>query len=487
MRSLVNNVNTLCSNRMRRIHLLSNLFPATQASNTQEEEEGVTMILLIQEQRRQRVREDRRLGRSKIPLERHIWEREEEEERAGADAASGRFSRCTSLSNSTLTDSEHPPVGSEADTMSEPHSPELQDRPHHRCSYTCCHCFYILAEFLCKTLSNLITPCFTDGLPSSSVNSCILRASSCVFYLPIFSSMAPNPQNTSSSKDGRKQDGTLQALKSFTLPSVGTWVFELEDEEYPCFLELFLSYIMEKDSLDMDESELPLLNSFSSCLRERELHSDTFDILTALKRRQAGRKKDVHLPVFRAGSCFHMLPETPEPLPSIGPPPSVLSEAPTARTSTGALPLLGKQPGLFSVRRQNETPLRQNVITTESSPIWNLTAGIPQTERWPFKAISCPDVDVQLELDSKLEAQFPQLARLLEWMLRWADRSVLLTHSSRKKTGSAMEPVVIRAKASAPAVLFALTLLEQRYTKALLSPDKHYIQIRVRYLLYYYY
>lgn len=292
--------------------------------------------------------------------------------------------------------------------------------------------------------------------------------------------MSPKPQNTS--KDGRKRDGTPQELKRFTLPSVGSWVFELEDEEYPCFLELFLSYMLEKDSLDMEESELPLLNSFSLCLHDRELHSDTFDILTALKRRQAGQKKGVQLPVFRAGSCFYMLPETPELLPSIGPPPSVLSEAHTARTSTGALPLPGKQPGLFSLRRQNEIPLRQNAITAKSIPIRNLIPEIPQMESWPFKTISCPDVDLQLELDSKLEAQFPLLARLLEWMLRWADRSVLLTHSSKKRTGNGAEPVVIRAKASAPAVLSALKLLEQRYTKALLRTDALYTPTKVRYL-----
>lgn len=103
----------------------------------QDEVERATMISLIQEQRRQRVREVRRLAKSKIPLEWYIWEREEEEDRTGANAISDRFSWCTSLSNSTLTDSEHPLVGSEADTadtISEPHSPELQE--HHRYCYT---------------------------------------------------------------------------------------------------------------------------------------------------------------------------------------------------------------------------------------------------------------------------------------------------------------------------------------------------------------
>lgn len=131
---------------MRHVYLHSNLCPAKQTSGTQDAEERAT-IPLIQEQLKQRVREVRRLAKSKIALERHIWEREEEEDRTGANTISDRFSRCTSLSNSTLTDSERPPVGSEADTadsISEPHSPELQYRPHHRYYYTRCDYFYIL-------------------------------------------------------------------------------------------------------------------------------------------------------------------------------------------------------------------------------------------------------------------------------------------------------------------------------------------------------
>lgn len=132
-------MNILCFNSMKPIYVLFNLDTAIQVSSMGNEEEGVSMILLIQEQRKQRVREGRHLARRKIPIERYIWEREEEEERAAADAISGRFSRCTSLSSSILTDSECPQVGSEADTadtVSEPHSPELQNRAHHRYCYT---------------------------------------------------------------------------------------------------------------------------------------------------------------------------------------------------------------------------------------------------------------------------------------------------------------------------------------------------------------
>lgn len=125
--------------------------PATQ--ETQEEEE-MTIIVLVREQRRQRVREGRRLARNKLLIERYIWEKEEEEERPGPDAISDRFSRRTSLSDSTITDSELPTEGSEAataDTISEPHSLELQDRPHYRYSYTPWHYFGILIKLcLCE-------------------------------------------------------------------------------------------------------------------------------------------------------------------------------------------------------------------------------------------------------------------------------------------------------------------------------------------------
>lgn len=269
-----------------------------------------------------------------------------------------------------------------------------------------------------------------------------------------------------------------------SLPTVGTWVFELEDGEYLCFLELFFSYVLEKDSLDTEGSELPLLSSFSSRLRDRELLSDTFDMLTTLKRHQAGRKRDALLPVFRSGHCFHMLPETPEPPPSIGNTPSFLSETRTVRTSTAAQPPPRKQHGLFSLFQQgrpapSETPPKGSLISVELSPVQNSFPWAAQTEHWSFKMVSHPDVDLQLELDSKLEAQFPRLGRLVEWMLRWADRSVLATQPSRKKSEGASEPVVIRAKTTAPAVVLALRLLEQRYTAALMGTDKRCAQLKV--------
>ncbi|KAL6472327.1 hypothetical protein MHYP_G00185150 [Metynnis hypsauchen] len=421
---------------------------ATQLSGGEEEEERETMMLLIQDQRRQRCREERHLAKILAPLEQHLWEREEEEERGGAATILSRFSLGTSLSNSTLTDYERPLVGSEgdtADTLSEPLSPDLQAR----------------SPYSSKSSKAQDSP---ERLKIKRKED---RSSKSVTKGPVQVSVTEQAGN-----------------KDHSLPVVGTWLFELDDEEYLRFLELFFSYVLEKDSLDSEESELPLLSSFSSQLHDRELHSDTFDLLTALKRRKAGRKRDVLLPVFCAGHCFQTLPETPQPPLSIGLTPSIISETHTTLTSMAVQPPPGKQPGLFS-RCQNgsqarsEAPLRGSVVSAEMSSVQNSFPWTPQIEYWSVKTISHPDVDHQLELDSKMEAQFPKLGRLLEWMLRWADRSILVTQPSRKKPEGAGEPVVIRAKASAPAVLFALGLLEQRFSAALLGVAKHCTQLKV--------
>ncbi|XP_049324352.1 ciliogenesis and planar polarity effector 1 isoform X3 [Astyanax mexicanus] len=414
--------------------------PASE-SGGEEEEEGETMMLLIQDQRRQRCKEERRLAKNLAPLERHLWERDEGEEKGGTASMLSRFSLDTNLSNSTLTDYERPLVGSEtdmADTLSEPLSPDMQTRPHHSSRFQ-------KAEDRSETSRNERN---ADGR-SKSVTKGAAQGS-----------VVDEGNNTGP-----------------TLPTVGTWVFELEDEEYLRFLELFYSYVLEKDSLDTEESELPLLSSFSSQLRERELHSDTFDMLTTLKRRKAGRKRDALLPVFCAGRCFHILPVTPEPTPSVSLAPSVISDAHTAQTSMSVKPLRGKQPGLFSLL-QRRGQSANSVVRAEKSPVKTLFQLAPQIEPWLFKAVSHPDVDLQLELDSKLETQFPRLGRLFEWMLRWADRSVLVSQTSRKTLEGAGEPVVIRAKASAPAVLLALRLLEQRYTAGLQGTDKHGVQLK---------
>lgn len=302
----------------------------------------------------------------------------------------------------------------------------------------------------------------------------LIYSAICFLWL-CFHSLKPQDTNINIKPKNqiKKTRSEQEEDQHFLVPTVGSWRFELEDQEYPCFLELFLSYILEKDNVDAEESELPLLSCFSSHLHDRELYSDTFDMLTALKRRQNSRKRDERLPVFHAGSCFQFFPETPEPLPSIGLTDSVLSETHTVRT------LPGKQPGLFGLRRQSIAQGGNEGGISEISTILTPLTKVTRTENWPFKIVTCPDLDLQLEPDSKIEAQFPQLARLLEWMLRWADRNASLTHSGRKKTCSTGTSAVMRVKSSAPAVLSALKLMQRRHTAGLLVTDKCRADMRV--------
>lgn len=285
-----------------------------------------------------------------------------------------------------------------------------------------------------------------------------------------------------------------------SLPVVGTWEFELEDEEYLNFLELFLSYVLEKDSCDGGDSgsELPLLKSFSSQLRERELHSLTFDVLTTIHRRQRdaphpSRKNVVNdPPVFRAGCCYKPVKQGAATEMQTS---SVWSETPVPRTSLSvtSLPGLGdgRPKGLFGLRQQSSVPLGQRVkgdfFGSETSPKRCSFPKEQPSESLIFGSSTSAEAVMELQqgLDPKLEAQFPELGRLLEWMVRWADRRVLLGHHGKRKKemgggdgATADERVVIRVKASASAILTSLSLLQERYA-ALLGTDHYNAQIQV--------
>lgn len=66
------------------------------------------------------------------------------------------------------------------------------------------------------------------------------------------------------------------------LPVIGAWEFERDDDEYIKFLELFLSYVLERDLLGSKDAGIPFLTSFSGHLREHELNSFLFDVHTTL-------------------------------------------------------------------------------------------------------------------------------------------------------------------------------------------------------------
>lgn len=275
-------------------------------------------------------------------------------------------------------------------------------------------------------------------------------------------------------------------------PVVGIWEFELEDEEYLDFLELFFSYVLEKGSAD--EGELPLLKSFSSKLKERELHSLTFDVLTSVHRRQ----RDAHHlvrkqpgsdpPVFRAGCCYKPVKQD---VPSELLTSSVSTEEPVSRAAFPAARFsrqrADRQKGLFGQRQQSSLSLAQRMKRGNVGPGTNPILSPFPTERQSERVFGSSTsmeaaVELQQSLDPKLEAQFPQLGRLLEWMARWADRRVLVPPNSQgrkeESAAPAKEGVMIRVKASAPAILTSLSLLRRRHA-ALLGHDRCGAHIQV--------
>lgn len=309
-------------------------------------------------------------------------------------------------------------------------------------------------------------------------------------------------------KDAKKFENFIQEKCAKTedrdkglpsLPVIGSWEFELEDEEYLNFLELFLSYLLEKNNTDGEDfgSELPLLRSFCPELRKRELHSLKFDVLSTIHRRQSGEHHPArkHLsnapPVFRAGSCFKLVKqgENPELQTS-----SVWTETTISRgsLSVSSHPGLrtGKHKGLFGQQQRDVPPasVKEAVPGCETSPVKNAFSAGQPSEGFIFGSLVSLEAvtDLQQGLDPKLEAQFPELGRLLEWMVRWADRRVLLGHRGKKKNvkeEEADEGVVIRVKASSSAILTALSLLEckhtvlpqtERYSSHIQVPEMHF-------------
>ncbi|KAM7368998.1 hypothetical protein PAMP_013298 [Pampus punctatissimus] len=432
----------------------------------EKEEPNELMIILLQDKLRQRRKHLGRLQRHLAAPELHLWEKEEEEEDRGSKhgmAMLRQLSLGTSLSASTLTDCGFPLLCSDGDTAentSDAVSPEQHSRSINRGKK---------AKVRDRETSKRTVK--TEGVI----------------------------QEESHPADAKENDGQNN-VDLPSLPVVGTWEFELEDEEYLNFLELFLSYVLEKDSTDGGDldNELPLLRGFSSRLRERELHSLTFDVLTTIHRHQRDGHHPArkHLrnnpPVFRAGCCYKPMKQgtTPELQNS-----SIWSEAPISRTSLSvtSLPGLrtGRQNGLFGLQQQSRVSLAQRTKEAYSgfdiSPNQSAFPTGQPSDCLVFGSSTSVQTVIELQqgLDPKLEAQFPELGRLLEWMVRWADRKVLLGHHCKKKKakgnavgGTADDGVVIRVKASAPAVLTSLSLLEHRYS-ALLGTDHYSAHIQI--------
>nr|XP_048284916.1 ciliogenesis and planar polarity effector 1 isoform X5 [Myodes glareolus] len=393
------------------------------------------MSVVMRSVHKVRAKALKRVQRNIGASEMSIWE-PDEEEKPDAAPPSDRFSPGTSLSRSTLTEQGSSLVHSDADTFSETLSFEERTWMHFYRRHTPSHGELTMV-----------------GKPSDEKKAC-------------------------RQKKGLQRKDDHEPLGKIVLPTVGVWEFERDDDEYINFLELFLSYVLERDLCSSDPG-IPFLTSFSGHLREHELNSLFFDVHTTLKQRQSRTRSEN---VYRAGSCFAVIPESHEceklfslnstcaqnlESQALSSPELVNQSASTSENplSEGKnerkVGLFGlKQKPIYRIQNdKRENPLMQRPSTHS---FW-----IPKSVRnggFRFRAVQCTAAGPQEGLPLLLENVFGQFGRLVEWMVRWSDRR-LLCDSGVAQSSCKYSPV-IRVKTSTAAILTSLWLLEQPYCAA---------------------
>ncbi|XP_027719180.1 ciliogenesis and planar polarity effector 1 isoform X3 [Vombatus ursinus] len=397
-----------------------------------------------------RVKALKRVRRNIGPFEVNIWEPPEEETTDNKIHAYDQFSPGASLSRSTLTEVGNSLAHSDtetADTFSEALSSEKkrENAQNH-------------AEF------TLI-------------------------------SKHDNKKKKFNSEECPERKGDRENLpRENTVPVVGVWEFERDDDEYIKFLDLFLSYVLEKDLIGSNNPGIPFLSSFSAHLKKHELNSLLFDVHTTLKRRQG---KPTSQNVFRAGSCYVIIPESceseksstlnSENFKNLGnqtSSPSVLVvQGPRSfiqNSSNEVIKSTGKK-GLFGLKEKSMYRIKDDNREIPMSHRLPKQVFLPQnfkTTKFTYKAVQWSDIIPHEELSPELKNKFGSIAKLLEWMIRWSDRRLLC--DSTKPESSCQYSPVIRVRTSAAAILTSLWLLEQSHFVQQTShvickiPENHY-------------
>uniref|UniRef100_A0A2K6V508 Ciliosis and planar polarity effector complex subunit 1 n=1 Tax=Saimiri boliviensis boliviensis TaxID=39432 RepID=A0A2K6V508_SAIBB len=384
-----------------------------------------------------RVKALKRVQRNIGSFEMNIWEPIEEEK---PDEAPGfdRFSLGTSLSRSTLTELGNSVANSDAD----------------------------MADMCSEAL-------LVEG---KGINKYQRNVPNCMELASI--GKPPDKKKICNQKENPARKEDREKLSQNTLPVIGVWEFERDDDEYIKFLDLFLSYILERDLLNLRDAGIPFLTSFSEKLRENELNSLLFDVHATLKRRQ-GKTKSQN--VFRAGSCFVVAPESYEAEKSSSLNDEYGTHLENQALSSSVLVNQGIKSfleyplnevnknegmrGLFGLKQKSiyriQADTREKCLIQRSSNHIFWTPKYIKTRKCIFKAIQCSDINPQEDLPLALNNTFGSIGRLLEWMIRWSNRR-LLCDSGITESSSAYSPV-IHVKTSTAAILTSLWLLEQPY------------------------
>uniref|UniRef100_U3IMM2 Ciliosis and planar polarity effector complex subunit 1 n=1 Tax=Anas platyrhynchos platyrhynchos TaxID=8840 RepID=U3IMM2_ANAPP len=395
------------------------------------------MSVVIQAAEKSRMKSLRRVIRNIGPIEVNIWEPTEEGVNEEVEHCYDRFSLGASLSRSTLTDLGSLQLYSDAETAD-----TLSDA-------------LLTEEMRAQTPSpQRDNEHQGQGEIGSKNNTCKTKALNW------------------KTKHKEKVHGK-GAHNRCNLPIVGAWEFERDDDEYVIFLELFLSYILERDLIKDSDLGIPFLTSFSGLLREHELNSLFFDVHTTLKRRQVKSRSQS---VFRAGSCYAVT------LASCNPgtasvhninkkvlknPTTVQSVAQTREPCVHNL-IKGLKEGLFGLKHKS---IYRAQVDNQGVTVASASQAIPKhtysslqtsaTSKYIYKTTDVLDTVPGEELDIELLGKFNNIAKLLEWLIRWSDKK--LPCGSNKQDSTEESFPMIHMKTSAAAVLSSLWLIEQLY------------------------
>ncbi|XP_078071357.1 ciliogenesis and planar polarity effector 1-like isoform X4 [Mustelus asterias] len=445
------------------------------------------MSVLLHELHRQKRRVLKRTVQSIGPTEQHIWERAEDSLRDQEDQAYDRFSLGTSLSRSSLTDTRRGQQQGDGDTTDNV-SEECQDLSDwqdnilqlldtgHRNTVPSLErssasrdngpdCRNTVPSLERSSASRDNGPDCRNTVPS------LERSSASRDNGPDCRNTVPSLERSSASRDNGpdcrrvRKDGASQG-HTVALPVVGSWEFERDDEEYVKFLELFLSYLLERDRIVNEEPAVPLLGSCSAHLKELELNSLVFQVHTTLKRRQS--RSTAARQASRTKNSSHLMSELgcgggSKP-PASSPTPGLLQSTVHSEGLSQEhqihryFPAVGpggrvRGRGLFGLKLHS-LPSQLNVVQSRAAAP-DPACSTKRTERTPSCSVFAL---LEEDLTPELELRFQSTAKLLEWMIRWSERRLLCGPHKVEKLLD--HRTVIRVRTSMPAILRSLWLLD---------------------------
>ncbi|NXH47619.1 CPLN1 protein, partial [Dicaeum eximium] len=418
-----------------------------------ESEEIMSVVIQAAEEARKKAL--RRVVKNIGPIEINIWEPVEEAASNDEEHCYDRFSLGTSLSTITLTDIGNPQVHSDADTAD------------------------TLSDALFTEETRAQTPSFPRENELQQQRE--INGKNTTHKIK-----APNCKTKHKDKVCRRD-----RLNQHNLPVVGAWEFERDDDEYVRFLELFLTYVLERDLMKYSDLGIPFLTSFSGLLRDHELNSLFFDVHTTLKRRQ---NKTRSQSVFRAGSCYTVTLAScdPEKVSAcneskniLEKPTIVKSVVQTTEPSVCNL-TIGLKEGLFGLKYKSiyraQTDSQGVTVAVASQTFPNHTSSTLQTQAVPkyiYKTLDVAGIVPAEELPIDLIGKLSNISKLLEWMIRWSDKR--LPCGSNKQDSLEETLPMIHVKTSSAAVLTSFWLIEELHgsqTKSIKCkhPDDQYLK-----------